>query len=46
MRNGWIGVLWIIAGIVVLAWPDVIRWTIGIGVIVIGVLQLMQRSRD
>jgi len=46
MRSGWIGILWIIAGIVVLAWPDVIRWTIGIGVIVIGVLQLMLRSRD
>jgi len=46
MRSGWIGILWIIAGIVVLAWPDVIRWTIGIGAIVIGVLQLMERSRD
>ncbi len=46
MRSGWIGILWIIAGIVVLAWPDVIRWTIGIGVIVIGVLQLMLRARD
>ncbi len=46
MRNGWIGVLWIIAGIVVLAWPDVIRWTLGIGVIVIGVIQLLLIQRD
>ena len=46
MKWSLIGIVWIIAGIVVLAWPDVIRWTIGIGVIVIGVLQLMLRSRD
>jgi hypothetical protein len=42
----WSWIIWIIAGIVILAWPDVIRWTIGIGAIVVGVLQLMQRSRD
>lgn len=38
------GLVWIIAGIVVLAWPDAIRWTIGIGAIVVGVLLLLNRS--
>jgi uncharacterized membrane protein HdeD (DUF308 family) len=37
------GLIWIIAGIIVLAWPDAIRWTIGIGAIVVGVLLLMTR---
>jgi uncharacterized membrane protein HdeD (DUF308 family) len=45
MNWSWIGLILIIAGIVVLVWPDVIRWAIGIGAIGVGVLQFMQRSR-
>jgi hypothetical protein len=39
------GLIWIIAGIVVLAWEDALRWTIGIAAIVIGVLWLMMQPR-
>ncbi len=46
MNTGWsTGIIWIIAGIVVLAWPDAIRWVLGITLIVIGVLTFM-KSRD
>ena len=42
MRTGWsVGIVWIIAGIVVLAWPDAIRWAVGITLIVVGVLSMM-----
>ena len=39
----WMGVLAIILGILVLAWPDLIRWSIGIGLIVLGILALVRK---
>jgi len=37
----WMGILAIIIGILVLAFPDLIRWFIGIGLIVLGVLAII-----
>jgi uncharacterized membrane protein HdeD (DUF308 family) len=39
----WMGVIAIIVGILVLAWPDLIRWFIGVGLIVMGILALIRR---
>ncbi len=46
MRTWLPGIVMIIVGILVLVWPDLIRWTIGIGIIVVGVLNLMGKRRD
>jgi len=37
------GIIAIILGILVLAFPDLIRWFIGIGLIVLGILALVRR---
>ena len=37
----WMGILAIIIGILVLAFPDLIRWFIGVGLIVFGVLAII-----
>jgi uncharacterized membrane protein HdeD (DUF308 family) len=39
----WMGIIAIIIGILVLAWPDMLRWIIGIGLIVVGVLAILRR---
>jgi hypothetical protein len=39
----WIGVIAIVLGILVLALPELIRWFIGIGLIVIGILALVRK---
>jgi hypothetical protein len=39
----WIGVIAIILGILVLALPDLIRWFIGIGLIVLGILAIVRK---
>ncbi len=39
----WIGLVWVIVGILVLVLPQLINWLIGIAVIVIGVLHFIQR---
>ncbi len=41
----WMGVLAIIVGILVLAWPDLIRWFIGVGLIVMGAIAIMTSMR-
>ncbi len=38
----WMGVIAIIVGILVLALPDLIKWFIGIGLIVMGAIAVMQ----
>jgi len=35
-----IGVITIIVGILVLAFPDLLRWIVGIGIIIVGVLAI------
>jgi len=39
----WMGVIAIVLGILVLALPDLIRWFIGVGLIVLGILALIRR---
>ncbi len=39
----WMGVIAIILGILVLAFPELIRWFIGIGLIVLGILALIRK---
>jgi hypothetical protein len=41
----WMGIAAIIVGILVLAWPDLIRWFIGIGLIVLGILAIVPTTR-
>jgi uncharacterized membrane protein HdeD (DUF308 family) len=38
------GILLIIAGIVVLAWDDALRWAVGIALLVTGVLSIARRE--
>jgi multisubunit Na+/H+ antiporter MnhC subunit len=39
----WTGIIAIIIGILVLALPSLLRWIVGIGLIVVGVLALLRR---
>jgi hypothetical protein len=43
MKWSWIGLVWIIAGILVLVLPHLINWLIGIAIIVVGVLHFLHR---
>jgi uncharacterized membrane protein HdeD (DUF308 family) len=38
------GILAIVAGLLVLIWPDLVRWVIGIFLIVWGVLAVIDKS--
>lgn len=39
----WAGVIAIVIGILILAVPDLLRWTLGIGFIVVGLLAIMRK---
>lgn len=39
----WPGIIIICIGVLVLALPDLIRWLVGVGIIVIGVLAIVKR---
>ena len=39
----WMGIIAIIIGILILAIPDAIRWILGIGLIVVGILAILRR---
>ena len=39
----WMGIIAIILGILVLAFPDLVRWFIGVGLIVMGVLAVIRK---
>jgi len=41
IKGLWMGMIAIIIGILVLAFPDLIRWIVGIGLIVAGVLAIL-----
>ena len=41
----WAGVVAIIVGILVLAWPDLIRWFVGVGLIVLGIIAVLTAMR-
>jgi len=39
----WMGIIAIVVGILVLAFPDLLRWILGIGLIVVGILAILRR---
>jgi hypothetical protein len=39
----WMGILAIILGVLVLTLPDLIRWFVGVGLIVLGILALARK---
>jgi hypothetical protein len=39
----WMGIIAIIVGILILAVPDLLRWILGIGLIVIGILAILRK---
>ena len=39
----YMGIIAIVLGILVLAWPDLIRWFIGVGLIVMGLLAILRK---
>jgi hypothetical protein len=39
----WMGVIAVIIGILILAVPDLLRWVLGIGFIVVGLLAILRR---
>jgi len=41
----WMGILAIVVGILVLAFPDLIRWFIGVGLIAMGALAVGAATR-
>ena len=40
--NMWLGVILVVFGTLVLAIPDLIRWLVGIAIIVIGILAIIR----
>jgi len=43
IKGLWLGIAAIVMGVMVLAFPDFIRWIVGIGLIVIGILAIVRR---
>jgi|UPI0004B60E87 uncharacterized membrane protein HdeD (DUF308 family) len=43
MTGLWLGIIAIVFGILVLALPDLLRWLVGIALIVVGVLAILGR---
>jgi uncharacterized membrane protein HdeD (DUF308 family) len=39
----WTGIIAIVVGILVLVFPDLLRWILGIGLIVVGLLAVLKR---
>jgi hypothetical protein len=39
-----IGIIAVVLGILVLALPDLLRWIVGIGLIVLGIVALLRRE--
>jgi membrane protein implicated in regulation of membrane protease activity len=39
----WMGIIAIIIGILILAFPDLLRWILGISLIVVGILAILRR---
>jgi hypothetical protein len=39
----WMGIIAIVVGILILAVPDLLRWILGIGFIVVGILAILRK---
>ena len=40
--NLWIGIILVVFGILVIALPDLIRWLVGIALLVVGILAIIR----
>jgi len=43
MSGLWMGIIAIVFGILILAFPELLRWLVGIGLIVLGILAIIRR---
>jgi len=43
IRGLWTGVIAIVVGILVLAFPELLRWIVGVCLIVVGILAILRR---
>ncbi len=43
MKMNWMAVIAIVLGVLVLVLPDLIRWFVGVGLIVMGIVALARR---
>ena len=43
--NLWIGIILVVFGILVLAIPDLIRWLVGLALLVIGILAIVRSQK-
>jgi len=39
----WMGIIAIVIGVLILAVPDLLRWILGIGFIVVGILAILRK---
>ena len=39
----WIAILWVVAGILVIIFPDVLNWLLGVALISVGVLSYFKK---
>ena len=44
--NLWIGIILVVFGILILAVPDLIRWLVGIALLVIGILYIVRHWKQ
>ena len=43
--NLWLGIILVVFGILVLAIPDLIRWLVGLAIIVMGILAIVRSQK-
>ena len=43
--NLWIGIILVVFGILILAVPDLLRWLVGIALLVIGILAIVRSQK-
>ena len=39
----WIAILWVVAGIVVIVLPDIMKWLLGVALIAVGILTYFKK---
>ncbi len=39
----WIAILWVVAGILVIIFPDVLNWLLGVALVAVGVLSYFRK---
>ncbi len=39
----WIAILWVVAGILIIIFPDVLNWLLGVALVAVGVLSYFRK---